>query len=215
MNLNPNNITSKRPDLYLTFPNLYFFQLLNTERLAVFTADLQLSFLLFESLRVHLKYQMECYLKKLMEIIVNDSTKISYEHKEIALDSLLQLWRIPGYVSELYLNYDCDIYCTNVFEELTKLLAKNVMSATTGIYHTHLLSLDALLTVIENIEQNCVGDRDKCDKLSHSDVPSFDNDQIIKFHNPSEKSCRMKWSENVPSKEYLQAKRNIKKVNKI
>ena len=31
-----------------------------------------------------------------------------------------QLWRIPSLVTELYLNYDCDIYCSNLFEDLTK-----------------------------------------------------------------------------------------------
>lgn len=157
---------------------------------------------------------MECYLKKLMEIIVNDSAKVSYEHKEIALDSLLHLWRIPGYVSELYLNYDCDIYCTNLYEELTKLLAKNVMSATNGIYHTHLLSLDALLTVIDNIEQQCVGDRDKTKPLQIDKDSSTELDEIEIFDNLIEKSSRIKLSKNVPSKEQLTERRNIKKVNK-
>ena len=27
-------------------------------------------------------------------------------------------------VTELYLNYDCDVYCSNLFEDLTKLLSK-------------------------------------------------------------------------------------------
>lgn len=29
----------------------------------------------------------------------------------MALESLVVLWRIPGLVTELYLNYDCDLYC--------------------------------------------------------------------------------------------------------
>jgi brefeldin A-resistance guanine nucleotide exchange factor 1 len=40
------------------------------------------------------------------------------------IDSVVQLWRIPGFVTELYLNYDCDLYCPNLFEDLTKLLSK-------------------------------------------------------------------------------------------
>jgi len=42
----------------------------------------------------------------------------------LPLDSVVQLWRIPGFVTELYLNYDCDLYCPNLFEDLTKLLSK-------------------------------------------------------------------------------------------
>lgn len=154
---------------------------------------------------------MESYLKKLMDIIMNDSVKTSYDHKQIALDYLLQLWRIPGYVSELYLNYDCDIYCTNLYEDLTKLLAKNVMSATSGIYHTHLLSLEALLTVIENIEQQCVDDREKPDNLEKSDSEA-NKEEVDSYMNLFEKSSRIRMSQNIPSKEYLTSRRNIKKV---
>jgi golgi-specific brefeldin A-resistance guanine nucleotide exchange factor 1 len=39
-------------------------------------------------------------------------------------ESVVQLWRIPGLVTELYLNYDCDLYSPNLFEDLTKLLSK-------------------------------------------------------------------------------------------
>jgi hypothetical protein len=42
----------------------------------------------------------------------------------VILETVVQLWRIPGLVTELYLNYDCDLYCPNLYEELTKLLSK-------------------------------------------------------------------------------------------
>jgi len=64
------------------------------------------------------------YLTKLMEIIVSDSPRVSYEQREVALESVVQLLRIPGLVTELYLNYDCDLYCSNLFEDLMKLLSK-------------------------------------------------------------------------------------------
>ena len=41
-----------------------------------------------------------------------------------SLSICFQLFRVPNLVMELYLNYDCDIYSTNVFEELCKLLSK-------------------------------------------------------------------------------------------
>lgn len=179
----------------------------------MFAADLQVSFLMFESLRTHLKYQMEFYLNKLMEIIVSDSVKVTYEHKEIALDSLLQLWRIPGFVSELYLNYDCDMYCTNLYEELTKLLAKNAFSATTGVYHTHLLSLDALLTVIEGIEVHCHNGKIENKPFStSSETLNVDRDAVENINNIIEKSGRVKLSKDVPGKEELMSRKNIKKV---
>ncbi|XP_050322826.1 Golgi-specific brefeldin A-resistance guanine nucleotide exchange factor 1 [Bactrocera neohumeralis] len=135
------------------------FALMNSERLTIFAADLQLCFLLFESLRGHLKFQLEAYLKRLSEIIASDSPKTPYEMRELALDNLLQLWRIPGFVSELYINYDCDLYCTDLFEGLVNLLSKYTLSATNAVYSTHIISLDTLSSVIENIEQNCIASK--------------------------------------------------------
>ena len=66
----------------------------------------------------------QMYLTRLSEIVVSESPKVTYDQREIALESIVQLWRIPGLVTELYLNYDCDLYCSNLFEELTKLLSK-------------------------------------------------------------------------------------------
>lgn len=99
---------------------------------------------------------MEAFFKKIIEIISADTTKAIYELKEIhhlALESLAQMFRIPGLCAELYLNYDCDVYCLNIFEELTKLLSKNVVSSTA--YNIHSLSLEALMTIIEAIEMGC------------------------------------------------------------
>nr|CAB3248501.1 golgi-specific brefeldin A-resistance guanine nucleotide exchange factor 1 [Phallusia mammillata] len=132
----------------------YFFQLLSSDRLGLVAASLRVSLLLFESLRKDLKFQLESLLKKLMELITSDNPKMSYEVKELSLEGVVQLWHIPGLVTELYLNYDCDFYCSNVFEDLSKLLSKNAFPVS-GLYTTHLLSLDALLTVVKSIEQRC------------------------------------------------------------
>ena len=74
--------------------------------------------------------------------------------QEIALESIVSLWRLPGLAPELYLNYDCDKSRTNVFEDLTKLLSKNAFPVA-GIDGLHVLSLDALLAVVDSIEAHC------------------------------------------------------------
>ncbi|MFH4973909.1 hypothetical protein AB6A40_000618 [Gnathostoma spinigerum] len=130
-------------------------QLLDTEKLPVFAATSRVCFLLFEALRTSLKFQMESYFQKLKTIVTSESERVSYEQKEMALESLVQLWRIPGLVTELYLNYDCDLYCSNLFEDMTKLLLENAFPVL-SLQSTHILSLDALLTVIDTIDVNCV-----------------------------------------------------------
>ncbi|XP_042312385.1 Golgi-specific brefeldin A-resistance guanine nucleotide exchange factor 1 isoform X3 [Sceloporus undulatus] len=133
----------------------YLFQLLSVERLNLYSASLRVCFLLFENMREHLKFQLEMYIKKLMEIITVENPKMPYEMKEMALEAIVQLWRIPSFVTELYINYDCDYYCANLFEDLTKLLSKNAFPVSGQLYTTHLLSLEALLTVIDRTEAQC------------------------------------------------------------
>ncbi|KAM7074019.1 Golgi-specific brefeldin A-resistance guanine nucleotide exchange factor 1 isoform 5-T6 [Molossus nigricans] len=133
----------------------HLFQLLSIERLNLYAASLRVCFLLFESMREHLKFQLEMYIKKLMEIITVENPKMPYEMKEMALEAIVQLWHIPSFVTELYINYDCDYYCSNLFEDLTKLLSKNAFPVSGQLYTTHLLSLDALLTVIDSTEAHC------------------------------------------------------------
>ncbi|KAM9232012.1 Golgi-specific brefeldin A-resistance guanine nucleotide exchange factor 1 isoform 3-T3 [Leptosomus discolor] len=133
----------------------HLFQLLSVERLNLYATSLRVCFLLFESMREHLKFQLEMYVKKLMEIITMENPKMPYEMKEMALEAIVQLWRIPSFVTELYINYDCDYYCANLFEELTKLLSKNAFPVSGQLYTVHLLSLEALLTVIDSTEAHC------------------------------------------------------------
>ncbi|XP_074501727.1 Golgi-specific brefeldin A-resistance guanine nucleotide exchange factor 1 isoform X1 [Sebastes fasciatus] len=133
----------------------HLFQLLSVDRMNLYAASIRACFLLFESMRVHLKFQLEMYLKKLMDIITSENIKMPYEMKEMALEALVQLWRIPSFVTELYINYDCDFYFSNLFEDLTKLLSKNAFPVSGQLYTTHLLSLEALLTVIDSTEAHC------------------------------------------------------------
>lgn len=68
------------------------YQLLGTDRLSILAVDLQVSFLLFESQREHLKFQLEHYLIKLMEIVHSESNRILYEQRELALGTCLNLY---------------------------------------------------------------------------------------------------------------------------
>ncbi|XDV49945.1 hypothetical protein PO909_019094 [Leuciscus waleckii] len=133
----------------------HLIQLLSIDRMNLYAASIRVCFLLFESMREHLKFQLEMYLKKLMDIITSENPKMPYEMKEMALEAIVQIWRIPSFVTELYINYDCDFYSSNLFEDLTKLLSKNAFPVSGQLYTTHLLSLEALLTVIDSTEAHC------------------------------------------------------------
>lgn len=93
-------------DFIATVPSLFsliqnegcrhLFSLLNSERLSLLAASCRLCFLLFEAMRFRLKFQLELYLTKLMEVVVHESPRITFERRLIVLEAIAQLFRIPG-----------------------------------------------------------------------------------------------------------------------
>jgi brefeldin A-resistance guanine nucleotide exchange factor 1 len=60
-------------------------QLLSKDRVSMFAAVVRVGFLLFQSLRSHLKLQLEKFLVKLMDIVSSESQRMTYELRELAL----------------------------------------------------------------------------------------------------------------------------------
>ncbi|XP_012524648.1 Golgi-specific brefeldin A-resistance guanine nucleotide exchange factor 1 [Monomorium pharaonis] len=158
--------------------------LLGTDRLSILAVNLQVSFLLFESQREHLKFQLEHYLIKLIEIVVSESNRISYEQRELALEAIVRLWRIPGLPAELYLNYDCGLYSTNLYEELMKMFSKNVsLPIINGMHTMQLISLDAIIMLIIGMAIRCKGCKELCKPSRHeasSNLPTREDLHAIK-----------------------------------
>jgi len=129
--------------------------LLGSERIGVFSSSLRCCFLIFNALRPNLKLQLEFFLIKLSELISSESPRVSHEQREMSLELLVQLYKMPGFVTELYLNYDCGLYSDNLFEDLTKVLSKNAFPQDRNILTTHQLALEGLLVVLDGIEKHC------------------------------------------------------------
>ena len=58
---------------------------------------------------------------------------------------------------DLYVNYDCDVACTNLFEELCRSLCRNAVPETGPLTTLHVLSLEGVLAVVENMARRWVG----------------------------------------------------------
>ncbi|KRX79517.1 Golgi-specific brefeldin A-resistance guanine nucleotide exchange factor 1, partial [Trichinella pseudospiralis] len=98
----------------------HLISLLQATKVSLLSSALRVGFLLFESLRCHLKLQLEMYLCKLMELATAAevlptptsatvqsgsalssrtstlSNTVRLELRELALEALVQLWRVPG-----------------------------------------------------------------------------------------------------------------------
>lgn len=128
-----------------------------TDELAILSLTLRVVFNLFNSIKDHLKVQLEVFFTSVHMRII-DSRSCSDEQKELALESLLEFCREPALMLDLYVNYDCDVHCTNLFEVLCKSLARNCQAMESGdgsLNALSLLCLEGLLAVIDSIARRC------------------------------------------------------------
>lgn len=72
------------------------------------------------------------------------------EQRELALESLYEFTREPSLVFDLYINYDCDVACTNLFETLVTCLARNAKPAEgESLNSLHVLALQGMYIATE------------------------------------------------------------------
>ncbi|WFD03220.1 GDP/GTP exchange factor for ARF [Malassezia obtusa] len=133
----------------------YLFQLANTEHLPVVSESLRVLSILFDRLREHLKLQQELFVLFLLQQLrapvplvaapwdrdakdAPSEPTLSYfrtcatgEMRELYLEALgLLLDRRGGGDAfvELWRNYDCDVHCTDLYEELVHFLCRAIFS---------------------------------------------------------------------------------------
>jgi brefeldin A-resistance guanine nucleotide exchange factor 1 len=89
----------------------------------IFTLSARLYFNLFVALKSQLKLQFEVFFKTVILQILENKTR-KPEIQEVALDMLVEFCSEPHFITDLYVNYDCDLYCSNIWEMLCKYLYK-------------------------------------------------------------------------------------------
>lgn len=139
------------------------FTLLQCDIHILFSLSMRVCFLLFEALRGCLKFQLERFIIKLLEILSLENITVPYEKREMALEYINQIFHIPCFVQELYINFDCDLHSTNVLEDVCKILSKNAFRPG-NLSSVNLLALDALLTITSEIESHCLVPIEKSNK---------------------------------------------------
>lgn len=127
-------------------------QNLLTDNFLVLSGALGLTRSLFVALTRHIKLQMELIINKLIEWIMVES--VPYQKQEITLEFLVDVLRIPGFISALYINYDCDPNCSDLFEKIALFLYKNSYPSDGTLYTTHLLTVDGLLAIARSVAEH-------------------------------------------------------------
>jgi len=117
-----------------------------TADLPVFALTLRVIFNLFNSMKEHLKVQLEVFFTS-AHLFIADSKEAPSQQRELALESLLEFCREPAMMVDLYVNYDCDVACTNLFDTLCACLCRNAVPDGVRLNSLHVLALEGILAV--------------------------------------------------------------------
>ena len=81
------------------------------------------------------------------------------EAREAMVESIGNLVRIPTFMAELFVNYDCDVDRQDLCEDMVGLLSRNAFpdSASWSTTNVPPLCLDSLLTFVQFMAQRCEG----------------------------------------------------------
>lgn len=167
----------------------YLFQLANTENHTVVAESLRVLSILFDEMRTDLKLQQELFLLFLLQQLRGQVPLVqepwrtdgkdeaqpvtlscfragsSGEMRELFLESLSLLLDRNGSDAfvELWRNYDCDLHCSNLYEQLVHFLCRSIFSqplqpsekARPAFSGLQLVSLDLVLGLIARMAERC------------------------------------------------------------
>ncbi|EOA15896.1 hypothetical protein CARUB_v10003987mg [Capsella rubella] len=119
---------------------------------------------LYLNLRTELKVQLEAFFSHVLLRIAQSKHGSSYQQQEVAMEALVDLCRQHTFMAEVFANFDCDITCSNVFEDVANLLSKSAFPVNGPLSAMHILALDGLISMVQGMAER-VGE-----ELPSSDV---------------------------------------------
>lgn len=108
---------------------------------------------LYHHLRTELKVQLEAFLSCVLLRLAQSKHGSSYQQQEVAMEALVDLCRQQTFMAEMYANFDCDITCSNVFEDLANLLSKSAFPVNGPLSAMHILALDGLISMVQGMAE--------------------------------------------------------------
>uniref|UniRef100_A0A8R1TUZ9 SEC7 domain-containing protein n=1 Tax=Onchocerca volvulus TaxID=6282 RepID=A0A8R1TUZ9_ONCVO len=99
----------------------------------VFEKSLAIFVQLVNKFKMHLKVQIEVFFKEIIFSILESSSS-SFEHKWIVINTLEKICEDPQSMVDIYVNYDCDLTATNIFERIIDGLFKVAQGGSVSDY---------------------------------------------------------------------------------
>ncbi|GAV77584.1 Sec7 domain-containing protein/Sec7_N domain-containing protein [Cephalotus follicularis] len=108
---------------------------------------------LYFYLRTELKVQLESFFSCVLLRLAQSKHGSSYQQQEVAMEAVVDLCRQQSFMTEMYANFDCDITCSNVFEDIGNLLSKSAFPVNGPLSAMHILALDGLISMIQDLAE--------------------------------------------------------------
>lgn len=78
---------------------------------------------LLRDFKIHLKMQIEVFFKEIIIHII-ESPSSSFDQKWMVLDALISMCCDAQCIVDIFVNYDCDLQSTNIFERIVTILSR-------------------------------------------------------------------------------------------
>ncbi|KAK6911891.1 Sec7 domain [Dillenia turbinata] len=113
---------------------------------------------LYYHMRAELKLQLEAFFSCVILRLAQSRYGASYQQQEVGMEALVDFCRQKNFMVEMYANFDCDMSCSNVFEDLANLLSKSAFPVNGPLSSMHVLALDGLIAVIQGMAERIGND---------------------------------------------------------
>ncbi|CAL9008088.1 unnamed protein product [Prunus brigantina] len=108
---------------------------------------------LYHHLRTELKLQLEAFFSCVILRLAQSRYGASYQQQEVAMEAVVDFCRQKTFMVEMYANLDCDITCSNAFEDFANLLSKSAFPVNFPLSSIHILALDGLIAIIQGMAE--------------------------------------------------------------
>ncbi|XVE68186.1 hypothetical protein DITRI_Ditri09bG0048700 [Diplodiscus trichospermus] len=160
---------------------------------------------LYYHLRTELKVQFEAFFSCVLLKLAQSKHGSSYQQQEVAMEALVDLCRLQTFVTEMYANFDCNITCCNVFEDIANLLSKSAFPVNGPMSAMHILALDGLLSMVKGMAERTGNELPVSDEIS-ADDEGYEAFWTLKCQNYSDPNS---WIPSVRKMKYIKRKLTI------
>lgn len=100
----------------------------------------------------YIRLQLEAFFRYVLLRVAALGNTVQIQ--EVAVEGMINFCRQPTFIMEAYVNYDCDPFCRNVFEEIGKLLCKHSFAGNNPLSSLQIQAFEGLVIMIHNIADN-------------------------------------------------------------